>query len=148
MSDLNIQAWVSRTELSLSNLDINDGDKYVLGRGMNPGAVSWRKQTVESPFYPGRYVVHEVKDAVEISIPVYVQANNYSNLNVHLETLLEAFTNQSSFLFTLVIDGYTNSWTCERADYEIGFAAETVLALRLPVQFKTMRVPTPASGVM
>lgn len=148
MSDINVSAWVTRTELSLGNLDVNDGANYVLARGITPGAVSWRKQFVESPFYEGRYVVHEVKDAVEMKIPFYVHGATYAAVHANLETLLAAFTEQSTYEVHTVIEGVDHGWTCERADYEVGFVTEMFVAKMIPIQFTTMRAPTPAAGAL
>lgn len=146
MADLDVNAWVTRTELQMSNLQINDGTVYTLARGLNPGTVSWRKQTVESPFYEGRYVVHEVKDAVEVKIPIYVHGTTHTNLDLNINALIEAFAHQSSFDLHVEVENRPYAWTCERADYEVGFVAEMLQAFRVPVHFTTMRVPTQLLG--
>lgn len=146
MSDISVSASVTRNELSLGDLDLNDGVNYQLAKNFSAGSVTWRKQTVESPFYEGRYVVHEVKDAAETRLTVYVFGASYPALNSNLETLLAAFTEQSSYDVIITTEGQEHRWTCERADYEVAFATETVNALFVPVTFTMMRTPTPVSG--
>lgn len=146
MADLTVNAAISRTELSLADLDIDDGVNYILGNGVQAGAVSWRKETVTSPFYEGRFVVHEVKDAADLKFLVYVIGETYPAVNTKVATLLQAVTEQYSYELKLNVQGQQHTWVCERADYEVAFATTTVNALKIPVQITTMRHPAPTAG--
>ena len=146
MPELTLAAAVTRTELGLTDLDINDIATYELAKQLNNGTVSWRKEIAQSPFYEGRFVVHEVKDAVEMSLIVYVHGESYPVINTRVQTLLEAFTEQYSYDLKITVNGQQHTWTCERADYDVAFATETVNALKVPVQLTTMRHPSPVAG--
>ena len=131
---------------SSGSLDLDDGVNFRLGKQVEIGSVSWRKEVVTSPFVAGRFPVHEVKDAAESSISVHVLGSNHAALRSNLATLLSAFTEQSSYQLTMTVEGQTSTWTCERADYQVGFATETLAALVVPVQLSFFRHPEPDAG--
>lgn len=95
------------------------GAHYVLSTGFGPGGSSSRRQTVESPFLPGRFLVAAVADVATAQVPVIAQADTAADLQDRLETLIAAFW-QLSYTITLDFDGVAYAWTCERADYVIG----------------------------
>lgn len=148
MAELTLTALVTRTELSLAALDIDDGTNFILGKGLDAGTVSWRKEVVTSPFYAGRVPVHEVKDSVEMTLVVYILGATHATLMTNLQTLLNAFTEQSTYEVQLTIEGQSYHWTCERADYQVGFATETLNARYIPVSLSFHRHPEPAAGVL
>lgn len=147
ISELSIIASVTRAELFLADLDLNDGVKFTLGQNVNVGSVTWRKETAQSPFVQGRVPVHEVKDASESTIVVYVLGATHAALNANLKELLDAFTEQYSYILRINVEGSDNQWECERADYEVAFATETLSARFVPVTLSFHRKPTPAVGV-
>jgi hypothetical protein len=145
--DLDIAASVGREELGLGDLDLNDYENYILGRGVRVGAVSWRRDNVTSPYVHGHIPVHEVMDAAESSIDVYVLGETHGALNANLGALLTAFTQQYAYVLGLNVEGVNYQWRCDRADFEIGFATETLVARFLPVKFTFYRHPIPLVGV-
>ena len=147
ISELAIIASVTRTELTLADLDLNDMTKFILGQNINVGSVTWRKEAAQSPFIQGRIPVHEVKDAAESSIVVYVLGATHAALNANIKELLDAFTEQYSYILRINVEGVDNQWECERADYEVAFATETLNARFVPVTLSFHRKPTPAVGV-
>lgn len=148
IADLDVIATVTRAQLPFPNseLNINDGINYVLGKNVRVGAVTWRRETVNSPFVEGRVPVHEIKDAAESTVTVYCLGTHHTMLNQNIETLLEAFTQQYSYELRLNIEGINYRWSCERADYEVAFATETLVAKFVPVQLTFHRKPTPVMG--
>lgn len=149
MPDITLAATITRDnlEVPLLALDINDEDNYIVGRSLQIASVSYRRTTVTSPWVGGRFVTNSVVDSVESAIEVYVIGSSYGNLMTNLSTLLDAFT-QPEFDLTLVIDGTTHTWTCEGADYEIGFITETIATRFMPTRFTFHRNPVPVAGVI
>lgn len=147
MSDITVGASVSRSELGKQDLDIDDGENFILSKSVNVGSASWRREFVTSPFVEGRVPVHEVKDAAESSIAVYCTGPDMSTLQANIQELLEAFTEQYSYELHITANGMQHRWICERADYQVAFATETVLARFVPVQLSFHRKPTPSVGV-
>jgi len=146
MSELSIATTISRQDLGLEDLDINDGVAYRVGRNLEVNAVSWRREAATSPFVHGRIPVIEVKDAMESSIDIYVLGEDHAELDQRLKTLLDAFTEQYSYTLRLSVDGYSHAWSCERADYSVGFATEFLAALTVPVRLTFHRHPNPLEG--
>ena len=147
IAELTIIASVTRTELTLADLDLNDMTKFILGKNLDVSSVTWRKEAAQSPFIQGRIPVHEVKDAAETSIAVYVLGATHAALSANLEELLDAFTKQYSYILRINVEGVDNQWKCERADYQVGFATETLNARFVPVKLSFFRQPTPVVGV-
>lgn len=148
MSELTVSALVTRSGLSTpkADLDIDDGAKFILAQGLRIGSVTWRRETVQSPFVEGRVPVHEVKDAAESTVIVYCKGANHTILDQNIAELLEAFTEQYSYLLKLNVNGVNHHWTCERADYEVAFATATLNALLVPVSLSFHRKPSPVAG--
>lgn len=148
IADLNITAEVTRTELGLGNLDLNDDVNFRFGRGVEVGRLTWRKDVVTSPYVHGRFPVREVKDAVESKITVYVIAPDHATLSTNVGVLIGAFTEQYEYNLQIVVEGQTYAWRCERADYEVAFATETFNALFVPVSLAFYRSPIQVAGVI
>lgn len=148
IADLAVTAFVTRSNLNppLADLDLNDGANFVLAKSVRVGAVAWRREAATSPFVHGRIPVHETQDAAESSIEVYVLGGTHAALHTNLSTLLDAFTKQYTYELRLNVEGQSYHWNCERADYEVGFATETLNARLLPVSLSFYRHPTPVTG--
>ena len=148
MSDLDVTAFVTRDELELGLLDINDGDNFILGKGIQVGKLVWRKDTVTSPYVHGRFPVREVMDAVESTLVVYAKGESHAVLTENIGVLIAPFTEQSEYELQINVEGQSYHWRCERADYEVAFATETLNALLVPVQFTIYRSPIAVAGVI
>lgn len=147
MAELTVAASVTRTELQLGDLNIDDGTSFTLAQGLRIGSVTWRRETVQSPFVEGRIPVHEVKDAAESTVVVYVHGTSNAILNQNVGTLLDAFTKQYTYDLKLTVNSVNYQWVCERADYEVAFATAALNALLVPVSLSFHRKPTPFVGV-
>lgn len=148
IADIDITATVTRANLSPpgSELDLNDGVKFIFAKGLRIGTVTWRRETVNSPFVEGRVPVHEIKDAAESTVIVYCLGATHAALNNNIAELLEAFTEQYTYELRMTVGGVNHRWACERADYEVAFATETLNALFVPVSLTMHRKPTPVAG--
>lgn len=149
-SDINVVATITRANLAspLAELDINDLVNYELSRNVDIGSVTWRKETVTSPFVHGRTPVHEVKDVTESKVGVYVMGDTRATLDGNIETLIEAFTEQYSYELRLQVEGRDYHWRCERADYQVAFQTEMIAAAKIPVIFSFFRHPVQMQGVI
>lgn len=148
IADLNLTAIVTRTELGLGDLDLNDEVNFQFGRGIEVGRLTWRKDVVTSPYVHGRFPVREVKDAVESKITIYVLGTDHATLSTNIGVLIGAFTEQYQYELQIIVEGQSYSWLCERADYEVAFATETFNAIFVPVSLSFYRSPIQVSGVI
>ena len=148
MSDLDVTAFVTRDELDAGPLNINDGENFILAKGLQVGKLIWRKDTVTSPYVHGRFPVREVMDAVESTLIVYALGSSHAVLTENIGVLIAPFTEQSEYELQINVEGQSYHWRCERADYEVAFATETLNALLVPVQFTIYRSPIAVAGVI
>lgn len=148
IADIDVTAFVTREELDAEPLNLDDNINFRLGKQVSVGMLSWRKDAVTSPYVHGRFVVREVKDAVESKIMVYAIAPTHAILSENVGVVIAAFTEQYEYELRIKVENQSYHWRCERADYEVAFATETFNALILPVQFSFFRSPIPTAGVI
>jgi hypothetical protein len=149
MSDLTVTGYVTRTELSLSNLTIND-DTYKIIRDMwGPGVVQYDRQKVSSPYVNGDFLTNRKKAQVEMPLGIRVTGTSKIDCWNKVGTLLRAFE-QFSYELSLTIDGTTFTYTCEAADYSVGdggmFQTFHMKAYKQEVRLLIPRRPTPTEG--
>lgn len=154
-----ITASVSRATVPggpLADLSLVSADYDLLSFG--PGALSWRRQTVESRWVHGRFLVSAVKDADVAPLEVIVYGTSSADLDAKTRTLLDAFE-QWTYDLTVTADGVAHTWRCEPAEYSpsagsgqrgsyehfglvAGASAQQVYAFSIP------RRPVPVAGSM
>lgn len=124
MPDLSLFYGVTRTELGLAELALEDPvNGYSIVR-MGPGAASWRRETVTSPYCHGDTLVAAVRDAQIAPLTVRVRADTPTTLDTRLATLLEAFS-QYEYYTGIITDGaVSKQWRCSPADWSVGESGE------------------------
>lgn len=116
MTDLTISATVTRTELSLGDLQLNDGTNFTLTRdGFTPGSKSFRKETVDSPLVAGRYLLHAVADVVVSELKIRCSSTTDAGLAANVTAVVNAFS-QFQYTVTVTINGVAWQYLCECAD--------------------------------
>lgn len=143
---LPVAAWVTRDELGLDDLDIDDGDRYVMTNKVNPGSVSWSRQQVESNFVHGAFTIGRRKDLSTMEMVINVEADHFHNLTNYVEELVEAFE-QDTFRLHIEVEGRTYEWMCETADHAVSWDPVRVHNRRVSVAFSIPRQPIPVRGV-
>jgi hypothetical protein len=127
------------------------GSAYAIGKGFGPGATSYRRHTVDSPFVAGRFLVGAVPDAGTLVVPVIVRATTPAEQQDRMAAAVAAFT-QWAYTVTYEHTGAglasaTYAWTCEPADYAVGAGgAFNDLGLLSYVQIITFTVPRSPLG--
>jgi hypothetical protein len=118
MTDLTIVAKVTRTALSLGDLDINDHTSYVLAGPSAMGAqVSWDRRQVSAPWVDGDITV----------------------------SLITAFC-QDRYTLMITVGSQQHAWDCEAADYMVQFDTVHLHALYAVTTFQVPRKPVALSG--
>lgn len=147
MTDLNISALVSRTQLGLGNLDINDHTKYVLAGPLAfSGAVQWNRTQVEAPWVDGQITTERHRVNTTETLAVYVAGSSMADLDANLGTLIAAFQ-QDRFTFQLVVGGANHAWDCEAADVsQVLYDTAHAAAKYVTVTFAVPRKPIPLAG--
>lgn len=147
MSDLTISLHVTRSELGLGNLDLNDQTNYrAAGNELNPGAVQWRREVVNSPFVHGGVVMDAVRDTTQGTLSLYAYGTTIPQLKSNVDTAVEAFS-QDEYKVVFTHEGATWTWLCTQADYETGFTTFHLGARMTPIRFSFFRwSPGPGSS--
>lgn len=146
MTDLNVIAKVTRAQLGLQDLYINDHSKYVIaGLDILSGTVSWQRQQVSAPWVDGDVTVARRRSSVMEPLTVYVAGTNQADLNTNIGTLLAAFT-QDRYTLSIAIGSQQHDWDCEAADYSVKINTVYVKSVYVPVTFQIMRKPVPLTG--
>lgn len=151
MPDLSLDVAITRTELALADLLIQDpANGYEVVR-LGPGSRSWRKETVKNAYVHGDTLVNAVLDVQVAPMTIRVSGLTLATANSRLETLLDAFS-QFSYSLGVIIDGETWVWVCQPADASVGeggsFNKFHTMAHMYEVTLSIPRNPVPISGVL
>lgn len=144
MSDISMQVTITRTLLSLGDLSLNDHTNFYAAPS-SPAAVTWQRTSVTSPFVDGDITVHRRRGNVTEEMLFEVLGTSQSNLQANLDTLIEAFS-QDSFTITVTFAGTSYAWACEAADYQVIWDGPRVIAKQVQVRLSVPRSPVPLSG--
>lgn len=152
MADLDVSVLLTRPELSLTPLELNDEENYTIIRnGIGLGSVVRKRLTSDSPWVEGRTLIHQVKEQVTVPLAVRVHGSSNNDLAVKVSNLLRAL-DQFSYRITVTIGGVVwGQYDCEAADYSVGdsgvFQDLHYRSLIQEVSAEIPRMPTPVSGV-
>lgn len=147
-------AVVSRPQLGLADLNINDHVNFILSSSsIFSGTVSWRRNQAQSPFVEGQVLVSAVRDLVQDQIAIEVMAGKtgsvsagHSGLQANLKTLIDAFS-QYNYNLSVQWDTIPYTYACQPADYTIDWTGGRAQAQQLQVKFNIFRSPVAVQGV-
>lgn len=145
MPDITLAASVTRTQLGLGDLNINDHVSFYLATQLLGAQVQWNRQQVTSPFTDGAVTTQRFRQQVTEQVGVEVLAATAAEMQTNLAELLAAFC-QDSYTLTLVVDGTTYAYRCEAADYQVAWTGPRFAARQGQVLFNVPRQPEPVSG--
>lgn len=149
MADITLVAKVTRTLLSLADLDINDHDKYVVGGPVLwVGSRRWKRETVDSSDVHGEVTVHKKLTNATDPLTVYVQGSTLSDLETNQQALIDAFS-QDRYVLQLSVDGVDHQWDCEAADVDqVTYDNSHVAARYVAITFSITHQPVPLAGAL
>lgn len=139
-------AQISRDELGLPLLNLNDHVNYYVSSQVFGAQVSFRRQTVQSPWIEGQFTVGAVRDVVQDKFAVEVMGPDQVTLQNNLQTLIAAFT-QDYYDLTLQMDTAVYTYACEQADYTLDWTNTRFIAQQVLVTFAIRRSPVAINGV-
>lgn len=114
MGSFNLTATVTRTELSLGDLDLNDRTKFI-AVSFQPGDLKWNRTEATSPFYDGAVTTHRNRQRSSMQTVIDVIGATQTALHDNLRELVAAFQ-QTEFDLTVTYEGQTWVWKGEAAD--------------------------------
>lgn len=136
---------VTRTELALPDLNLNDHLNYIVVNQILGAQVQWRRQAVTSPFIEGQYTVGRVRDVVTDKFAVQVLGADQATMFGNLQALLAAF-NQDYFNLSITLDNQMLTFACEASVYTVDFSQERIWARQMLVTFDLRRQPISVNG--
>jgi hypothetical protein len=145
MSDLTVSLVVSRTELSLADLEVNDGVTYFLTDRFTPGPITWRRESVTSPYLDGEFTISRVREESDIQLAIDVIGTTQTGIQTSVQTLIDAFT-QHNFTLTFTVEGSVWKWNCEAGDYALAFENVRFYNRRQTIAFTLPRHPVAVQG--
>lgn len=142
-----IEDYLTRGELSLGRLELNQGNFRIDGADLDPGATTWQRTTADSPWVHGDVEIHRVKSAAVIEVGLYISGVSVAELNQY-KTVLAQAVEQTRFQYHRIRDGIETAWLCRSADYSIGspYLLERQLVCRAKLIIP--RNPVPLVGVV
>lgn len=149
MPDIAISYAITRGELGLADLALQDLANGYEVIEFGPGSRSWRKETVKSAYVHGETLVSAVMDVQVAPLKMRVRGSTHAIADSRLKTVLDAF---SQFVYSIgvVIDGVTWIWTCQPADISVGESGDINkfqwMAKMFEVTASIPRNPVPLSG--
>jgi hypothetical protein len=138
-------ATVTRSDLGLADLNINDQADYIIGSEMLGAMVTWDRKVVSSPFVNGDVTVHRRRGNVAERFSVYVLAATQSEMQTNIKALIDAF-NQHKFNLSITLDSTVYTYICEASDYQVEWMNTNFFALKVKVVFNLIRQPIPLVG--
>ncbi len=146
MTDLTVAASVTRDDLGLGTLNINDHSNYILTSTILGGTVAWQKNQVSSPYVDGDITITRRRPTVMEPFEVHVYGTSGGSLMTNASTLITAFS-QDSFSLSIAINSATRQYECEAADYTIEYAHTKFSVNMCTVRFQLPRSPVPTVGI-
>lgn len=142
MPDLSLGVTLSSPsgDLFLNYLDVNSGYK-VEKSFREQRQQTFRKQSVESRWVDGSFVVHSVRENVIEQVSVYVYGATHTDWLQKLLALQAAFS-QLSYSMIFTYGGTTTEyWSCQPADFTVRTQQEFQVAKMALVQAQVPRLP-------
>jgi hypothetical protein len=138
-------ASVTRSDLGLGVLNINDQLDYIVGSDIMGAMVSYDRQTVSSPYVNGDVTVHRRRGSVTEKFSVYVLGDTQTELQNNIRTLISAFS-QNKFNLVMLLDGIEWSYVCEASDYQVEWSNANFFSIKVKVVFNLLRSPIALVG--
>jgi hypothetical protein len=136
---------VSRTELSLEPLDLNDHVNYQVANEILGGTQTWNRQSVRSPYVDGEYTVNAARSRPEERFAVQVFGEDQLTLQENIAMLIDAVS-QFRFQLRLEMNEAVYIWQCETADYTLDFNQSRMMARQALVSLMIPRSPKLVRG--
>lgn len=140
-----VTASVTRTSLSLAALNLSDHTNYFVSGDIFGGTVTWRRQTVKSPYVESEWTVNRVRGLVEDKFAVNVLGGDQVTMANNIAALIAAFS-QDYFNLTVQLDSQPYTYACEASDYTMDWQIGRMHSLQTEVKFNLRRSPVPING--
>lgn len=103
-------------------------------------ATIWRKKEVTNPHVEGSYLVHAERENIVEDVYVWVEPDTRAEMKPALDKLRTLF-GQVTYTLTFTVEGQTQIWDCQAAEYTIDSKLEFLHADIALFQAKVPRLP-------
>jgi hypothetical protein len=146
MPDLDMSVLVSRDELGLPPLEINDFVDYYVGPEFLGGQQTLNRTEVGSPFLTGGVEVDSVPQLITEQFSVQVLGDTVGELAASTAALVAAFQQRRSRV-TIEIDGQQWVYAFNRAEFATPWSGPAMVSRQGLVNFSARRQPVAVNGV-
>lgn len=136
---------VSRLELGMPILDINDHVNYQVGDQILGGNQTWNRQTVKSPYVDGEIMVNRTRGQVQEQFAVQVFGDTQVAMQQNIATLIDAFS-QFTYQLSIEMENATYTYQCDTSDYTVDWTNTRMMAKKALVKLQFPRSPKLVSG--
>lgn len=146
MSDFSVfSVTVTREELGLPLLEINDQINYMVGDQILGGSQTWNKQMVKSPYVDGEVMVNRARAQVQEQFQVQVLGPSQGGVQQNIATLIAAFS-QFTYVLSIQMEDSTYTYQCDTSDYTVDWTNVRMMAKKALVKFQFTRSPKLING--
>lgn len=121
-------------------LEVNYGPYELHRSSFGETQRTMRRTQTTNPFVPGTFTVNAVPDNVTETLAVWVTGDSHYEMDVALQTLIEALE-APSFLMEKRVEDSLEMWWCFSADVQIQTQAEYLHARKALVNAQVPRLP-------
>jgi len=145
MSEVVVQGWITRAELSLGNLQLVDAGVYRMHPIIEASTVTYDRLQAQSRFVDGAVTVMRRKNQGTMQVAIDVIGSTTLEMQARKQTLIDAFS-QKSFEFYMQLDSALYGWHGECADCNIGWDHVRIHNREMTVTFDFPNNPQPIYG--
>jgi hypothetical protein len=146
MPDFDLLVQVSRDGLGMPGLQLNDHVRYACAPQFLGATVTWKRQSVGSPFVDDEVTVSRTRGKVMEQIAVEVDGAG-RELKDNIDELIAAMI-QDKYAFIADTDAFgTLAYACEAADYQATLTGPRLSFGRVQCVFSMPRSPMPIMGM-
>lgn len=147
MPDLTLSVALTRTLLSLADLDVNDHVNYYLSMH-TPAMIAYQRNQVSSAYVDDDFTVNRRRGKVTDEVVWEVlsgAADTSAQMWTNMGALIAALK-QDSFHLSVTADSHTITWGCEAADYQVVWSGPRLIAKQAQLHVQLPRSPVPLAG--
>jgi|LauGreDrversion4_2_1035121.scaffolds.fasta_scaffold436237_2 hypothetical protein len=143
---MDLSVTLSRTLLSLADLEINDHENYYIAE-LGDLSVAWRRVVTSSPYVDGEITTQRSRQNTNRQVTVEVLGTDWGNAQANARALIDALS-QDEFEMTITQDTEVTTYLCEASDYVWKQAKERWHSTRGQLTFGLLSKPMPISGLI
>ena len=145
MSDITLVGLITRTALSLADLDLNDHVNFILGVPFLGGQGRYTRNSQGGTYMDGEVTVNRRLPNIVENIVVEVRGGTWGEVETNVATLVAAFK-QDSYQLKLTVNGTQHNYQCEAADWSYDLSTGRVASNMPKFIFEVPRRPIPLVG--